>query len=185
MNDLALGRLKSKTEAYSSAIFFFVREYCYGSMFRYNAKGEFNIPYGGISYNRKDIRAKLNLIFSDEIRDAMKATDIHCEDFECFLTNLHLTENDFVFLDPPYDTDFSDYEGRTFTAEDQKRLAEFLKATPAKCMLVIKQTDFIYGLYAKDFYITSFDKHYTYNVCNRNDRKVKHLVITNYQTKTE
>ena len=36
------------------AIFYFIREYCYASMFRYNANGKFNVPYGGISYNRKD-----------------------------------------------------------------------------------------------------------------------------------
>jgi len=32
----------------AAAIFFFVRENAYASMFRYNSRGEFNVPYGGI-----------------------------------------------------------------------------------------------------------------------------------------
>ena len=52
-------------------------------------------------------------------------------------------------------------------------------------MLVIKKTDFIYDLYAEDFNVLSFDKQYTYNICNRNDREVKHLIITNYELPKE
>lgn len=185
MNDLALGKLKNYSDAYATAVFFFVREYCYGSMFRYNAKGEFNIPYGGMSYNRKDMASKLEAIFSEEAQRILQGADIHCKDFEEFLAVLQLSEDDFIFLDPPYDTDFSDYDGRSFTAEDQKRLAEFLKTTPAKFMLVIKKTDFVYDLYAEDFNVLSFDKQYTYNICNRNDREVKHLIITNYKPQKE
>jgi DNA adenine methylase len=42
------------TEEKASANWYFVRELCYASMFRFNAKGEFNIPYGGIAYNKKN-----------------------------------------------------------------------------------------------------------------------------------
>lgn len=31
------------------AQFFFIREYCFGSMFRFNSEGKFNIPYGWVS----------------------------------------------------------------------------------------------------------------------------------------
>lgn len=40
------------------AIFYFIREYCYSSMFRYNKSGNFNVPYGGGSYNRKYLTKK-------------------------------------------------------------------------------------------------------------------------------
>ncbi|MBP3848036.1 DNA adenine methylase [bacterium] len=30
----------------NSEYFYFIREYCYSSMFRYNSNGEFNVPYG-------------------------------------------------------------------------------------------------------------------------------------------
>ncbi len=178
-NDISLGRITGQSMQYQAANFYFIREYCYGSMFRYNANGEFNIPYGGMSYNRKDMRAKIDTMFNREIDQLFANTDIHCSDFEDFFENIHLTGDDFMFLDPPYDTDFSDYEGRAFTRLDQERLAHALKRTLAKFILVIKNTDFIHGLYEKDFHICSFEKQYTYNVRSRNDRDAKHLIITN------
>ena len=53
-NNIHLNRIKMPSEQYKAANFCFIREYCYGSMFRYNTKGEFNIPYGGMSYNSKN-----------------------------------------------------------------------------------------------------------------------------------
>ena len=38
-------------------------------------------------------------------------------DFEVFMEGLHLTRNDFVFLDPPYDSDFSTYAQNIFGRE--------------------------------------------------------------------
>ncbi len=163
-----------------AAVFFFIREYCYSSMFRYNTKGEFNVPYGGISYNRKDFQRKVDYLLSDEMHDKLQSADIHCEDFETFINTLDLTEDDFIFLDPPYDSDFSTYAQNEFGRAEQIRLCECLKRTPAKILLVIKNTDFIYNLYKDDFNITSFDKKYLVSFMNRNDRKAEHLVITNY-----
>lgn len=179
-NDYALKRQKPTSAALQAANFYFVREYCYGSMFRYNGKGEFNIPYGGISYNHKDLKAKIEHMYSEEIHAVFQNTSFSRGDFEAFLGTLNLTKRDFIFLDPPYDTDFSDYEGKAFTKADQERLAELLKRTPARFLLVIKNTEFIYNLYKEDFFIQSFENQYTYNVRSRNQRKVEHLLITNY-----
>ena len=100
-------------------------------------------------------------------------------DFADFFKQVKLTSGDFVFLHPPYDTDFSDYENRQFNKLDQERLANELKKMEAKFILVIKNTDFIKSLYEKDFNILSFDNTYTYNVRGRNKRDVEHLIITN------
>ncbi|KSV57674.1 DNA adenine methylase [Acetivibrio ethanolgignens] len=163
-----------------AAVFFFIREYCYSSMFRYNGKGEFNVPYGGISYNRKDFQKKVDYLLSEEMTAKLQSAEIYCEDFEVFINELNLTEDDYIFLDPPYDTDFSTYAQNEFGREEQKRLCECLKRTRAKILLIIKNTDFIYDLYKDDFNITSFDKKYMVSFMNRNDRDVEHLVITNY-----
>ena len=123
---------------------------------------------------------KINNIFAKDIEKLFENTDIYNCDFEDLLLNkLKLTENDFIFLDPPYDTEFSDYEGKNFDKSDQVRLAECLKKISAKFILIIKNTDFIYSLYKDHFRILSFDKNYTYNVRSRNDRNVEHLIITN------
>ena len=166
-------------EARNAANFFFIREYCYGSMFRYNSKGGFNIPYGGMTYNRKKLSEKIDRIFSDEIRDLFSGAELFCSDFSDFIAGHSLSERDFMFLDPPYDSDFSEYEGKAFTKEDQKRLAEILKKTDARFIMIIKNTEFIRSLYTDHFPILCFDKTYAYNVRSRNDRNVEHLIITN------
>ena len=178
-NDWNLGRI-SLPASQRAANFFFVRENCYGSMFRYNRNGEFNIPYGGMSYNKKDFLGKVQALFCQEAKDVFAGTDIHCKDFEQFLEDIQPTEHDFLFLDPPYDTEFSDYEGSAFTKLDQARLAVCLSKTKAKFLLIIKNTPYIENLYSKGFYIRRFDKQYTYNVRSRNDRAAEHLIITNY-----
>lgn len=179
-NDLLLGRLTGVSQAYRTANFYFIREYCYGSMFRYNRAGEFNIPYGGMSYNRKDLGAKVAHIFSPDMQNRFRGTQLCCMDFEAFLDTLDLTEDDFLFLDPPYDSDFSDYEGRAFTQDDQRRLARVLRATPAKFLLIIQNTAFIHDLYQGRFSILCSDKTYTYNVRSRNARNVEYLTIANF-----
>lgn len=166
----------------NSEYFYFIREYCYSSMFRYNSNGEFNVPYGGISYNRKNFQRKIDYIKSKELQTHFVNTDIYNLDFEEFLDEIKLTKNDFIFLDPPYDTDFSSYVNNTFDKQDQERLADYLiNKCPAKFMLVIKNTDFISDLYNnKGLYITSFDKTYMVSFKGRNNRDCEHLLITNY-----
>ena len=173
-------KLKLSDEFYC-AVFYFVRDYCYASMFRYNANGEFNVPYGGISYNRKDFKKKIDYLSSNELRDYLLNVDIYNLDFEDFCNKVSLNENDFMFLDPPYDTEFSTYAKNDFGKDDQIRLANYLKKTKAKFMLVIKNTEFIYNLYKDSgFNIKSFDKKYLVSFMNRNDKDVEHLLITNY-----
>lgn len=170
------------SQEFSSAMFYFIREYCYASMFRYNRQGKFNVPYGGISYNRKDFNKKIDYIGSGAIKKYMNKTKIYNMDFENFCNTINLTENDFIFLDPPYDTEFSTYAKNDFNKNDQIRLSNFLKTTKAQFMLIIKNTDFIYNLYNNNgFYIKSFDKKYLVSFQNRNNKAAEHLLITNYK----
>ena len=127
MNDMALCRIEPPSLAYKAANFYFIREYCYGSMFRYNALGEFNIPYGGVTYNKKNFLSKIQNLFDEKTAALLQNTAITCMDFENFLEQIGIKDDDFIFLDPPYDTDFSNYEGLSFTRNDQIRLADCLK----------------------------------------------------------
>ena len=167
--------------SFYTAIFYFIREFCYASMFRYNKNGKFNVPYGGISYNRKEFIKKINYISSKKIKDYMSETKIYCDDFENFLNEIRPKKGDFIFLDPPYDTEFSTYAKNEFAKQDQIRLCEYLKNTKANIMLIIKNTEFIYNLYnTKEFNIKTFDKKYLVSFQNRNDKETEHLLITNY-----
>ena len=174
--------ISNKNPKLHCALFFFMRNYAYSGMFRYSSKGEFNVPYGGIAYNRKLLAKKLNYYKSKELLDHFNKTQIYNLDFEQFLRKVKPNKNDFIFLDPPYDSEFSTYAQNAFTRDDQKRLADYLiEECKAKWMMIIKNTDFIYSLYnKKGVNIRTFDKEYVVSFMNRNDKKVTHLLITNY-----
>lgn len=150
-------------------------------MFRYNSKNEFNVPYGGMAYNKVNFKEKIIYLKNKNLIIFLKKAEIFTLDFEKFLNRFHFNENDFIFLDPPYDSEFSTYATNEFSKQDQIRLANFLKRTYAKFMVVIKETDFIKDLYKKSgFKIRSVDKRYMVNFKNRNKKNVRHLKITNY-----
>jgi DNA adenine methylase len=166
----------------AAAIFFFVRENAYASMFRYNSKGGFNVPYGGISYNRKDLARKVAYLQSPQVELHFKNTVIETMDFAAFLQKHPPRAEDFVFLDPPYDSEFSTYSQNEFGKGDQERLAGYLlKQCKAKFMLVIKNTPAILHLYGNaGLNIKAFDKKYLVSFQDRNNRDAEHLIITNF-----
>ena len=181
MNKHALGTI-NLNKAKATANWYFVREFCYASMFRYNRNKEFNIPYGGIAYNSKNFRLKVQNIFKPSIQELFKNSSFYNLDFAEFLKIAKPSVNDFIFLDPPYDSEFSEYDQNAFTKEDQVRLRDTLLKTKGKWMMVIKETEFIRLLYTlPGIYFIEFDKTYTYNVRGRNNRDTKHLIIVNYQ----
>lgn len=165
-----------------SAIFLFIRNYAYSGMFRYNSKGDFNVPYGGIGYNNKNFQKKIDYLKSEPLKRLLNSTVIENLDFEDFLIKYEPKDEDFIFLDPPYDSDFSTYAQNKFTQEDQKRLANYLtKDCRSKWMMIIKNTEFISYLYlGKGLNVYAFDKTYLVSFMNRNDKNTEHLLITNY-----
>ncbi len=173
---------KEISEEKRIANYYFIREFCYGSMFRFNGEGKFNIPYGGITYNKKDWRRKVGKLFSKESLKILSRTKISNKDFEFFLKKINLDQDDFIFLDPPYYCEFNEYDQRPFGKEDQIRLSNFLLDVKAKFILIIKENPFILDLYKnkKNIKIKSFDKTYLYNVRGRNSRKTRHLIIYNF-----
>lgn len=160
-----------------------VRTLCYSGMFRYAANGDFNVPYGGIGYNARDFSSSIAEFNDPKRLDFLKRTTMESMDFEMLFEKYkHFNSNDFVFVDPPYDSAFSKYnhEG-DFTRGDQERLRDTLLKCNAPWMQVIKTTDFIEALYTRPgIHLHRFDKKYGVNFRNRHDRGVEHLVITNY-----
>jgi DNA adenine methylase len=168
--------------AFKSAIFLFIRNFAYSGMFRYNSNGEFNVPYGGIGYNNKNFLKKVDYLRTKELKSLLELTIIENLDFEDFFKIYKPTNKDFIFLDPPYDSEFSTYAKNEFTQNDQIRLANYLiKSCKGMWMLIIKNTDFIFNLYNnKGLNIKTFDKTYLVSFMNRNNKNAEHLLITNY-----
>jgi DNA adenine methylase len=172
----------AQVEGVRAAEFFVVRELCYGAMFRFNAEGRFNIPYGGAVYNRKNLRDKATRLLSPEVRQRFAHVHLSCEDFEACLSRVApaLDGDGFVFCDPPYDSEFSSYDNLAFDLDDHRRLARVLGTLSCRWLLVVKATPEVESIYdplvGGTVHRHAFEKAYTYNVRGRNDRRTVHLV---------
>jgi len=168
-----------------SAAFLFLREYAYAAMFRFNGDDEFNVPYGGVSYNRKPFSTKVEGLFAAEMLGRLARTTWRSMDFEPFLEEAAPSADDLVFVDPPYDTEFSAYDNRRFDVADQERLRDVLEAQHARAMLIVKDTPMMRRLYRSDrWHLDATPKTYLWTIKSRNDRSATHLRITNYVPET-
>ncbi len=95
--------------------------YGFNHMIRFNSKGDFNLPVGNVDFNNNVISA-LTAYFS-YVKD--KDIAFFNMDFEAFLDNLNLTEDDFVYLDPPYLITFSEYN-KLWNEDSEMRLIKVL-----------------------------------------------------------
>ncbi len=164
------------------ASYYFLREYSFSSMFRFSRNGNFNVPYGGISYNKKSPSYRVKHWTSSDVQSHMKNTTFCNLDFEEFM-NIHNPKgNDFAFIDPPYDSEFSTYDQNIFSKKDQERLAEYLiNKTHVQFLAIMKNTDFIFNLYSdkedNNIHWKLFDKKYSVSFKNRNNKDAEHIVV--------
>jgi DNA adenine methylase len=144
-------------------------------MLRYNKSGGFNIPYGKYkSMKYEDLK-------NPEYERLLGRTEIYNVAFDQIFAKYNDPGN-FMFLDPPYDSTFTDYGYCKFGKNEHEQLAKAFKATQNKCTMIIGKTDYICGLY--DGYIVGeYDKKYKFRIhSGRVDDKinVQHLIITNW-----
>lgn len=155
--------------------FYYLRKTCFRGMLRYNKDGKFNIPFGKYkSINYDDLN-------NPKYEELLGRTEILNLDFEDIFNNYNDPAN-FMFLDPPYDSEFTDYGYCQFGKEEHRKLAKLFKETKIKCLMVIGKTDFISDLY-KDYIATEYDKKYKFKLyAGRvgDEINTKHLVIKNY-----
>jgi len=156
--------------------FYYLRKTCFRGMLRYNSKGEFNIPYGRYkNYNFEDIKNK-------EYEKLLKNTEVLNKDFKYIFDNYNSKDN-FMFLDPPYDSEFTDYGYCSFGKEEHKKLAKCFKETKIKCLMIIGKTKFISELY-DGYIVDEYDKNYRFKLHSGrvgNEINTKHLIIMNYK----
>ena len=106
-------------------------------------------------------------------------------DFQSFLDGFDFSKNAFMFVDPPYNCAFTQYDTVIFDRTDQERLATFLLEYKAKFMLGTQYKDMMKELYkSKNLYIQIYAKKYRFNIKRRFPRRVKHVFITHYDTNT-
>jgi len=154
--------------------FYYLRKTCFRGMLRYNKQGKFNIPFGRYkTYRFEDIKNK-------KYEDLLKTTEVRCENFESIFEEYNDQKN-FMFLDPPYDSEFTDYGYCKFDKTDHTRLAEFFKSTKIRCLMVIGKTPFIETLY-QGYIVEEYEKKYRFKIHSGrvgNEINTKHLIIMN------
>ena len=167
--------------AWSRAIsYVIVRQLCFSGMERYNAKGEFNVPFG----HYKKFACNLNYENSGQYWEMLSQSSIMCGDFELALNEA--TADDFVFIDPPY-LDRLGYHSGDGGDDVHSRLVARLKDAPYKWMIVHSDHEFYREQY-KDFNIMTKDFTYAQRFGKNKDHggaKVQHLYITNYDALPE
>lgn len=159
----------------NAARFYYLRKNAFRGMLRYNSKGKFNIPWG--RYDHIDISDLKDNRYSELLR----STTILCASYE-EIFKVHNDKSNFVFLDPPYDSEFTDYGYCKFEKENQENLAETFKTTKNKCLMIIGKTSFIEELYS-GYIVDSYSKTYQFKIHSGrigDEIDNEHLIIKNY-----
>lgn len=157
-----------------SVVYFFINKTAYSGMIRYNAAGEYNVPFG----RYKNFNTEL---ITDAHVELLKRTTLLCGDYS--IPFQQAKENDFMFLDPPYDCIFNDYGNIEivggFGEQEHRRLAEDFRNLSCRALMVIgktKLTDELYHNYIRGSYL----KTYSVNIRNRFKSETDHIIVTNY-----
>ncbi len=158
----------------------YLNKTCFNGLYRVNKKGLFNTPYA----NNK------RTVFCDpmEMRKAatlLESAEIICGDFHQVLME-HAQSGDFIFLDPPYVpvskyADFKRYTKEQFGEDDQRKLAEDVKALSQRgCKLMITNSNhpLVHDLY-RDFKIEIFQTRRMINK-DANNRTGEDVIVTTY-----
>lgn len=120
----------------TAALFYYLNRTGYNGLCRFNSRGEFNVPFGRhtrITYRREFPR----------YQEAFAGWTFTSGDFAA----PHVDDADFIYADPPYDVEFTEYSRGGFGWEDQVRTAEWLARHRGPVVLSNQATSRIIRLY--------------------------------------
>ena len=162
----------------------YLNKTCYNGLFRVNASGAFNSPYG--HYRRP------NIVNEQTIRGVSRyfnSCDItfFSEDFAAVLDRV--PRGGFVYLDPPYDpvsdtASFTGYNRGGFGREEQVRLKECCDALTArgvKFLLSNSATPFIRELYSS-YHVSIVQARRAVNSVASRRGAIEEVLVRNYGT---
>lgn len=179
-NKNAYNRLSDYTKA---ARTIYLNKACFNGLYRVNSKNEFNVPFGKKTkintYEGSNLITVSNYLTMNDIK-------IQSVDFEESLKTAK--KGDFVYIDPPYDSDtstFNNYTEDGFGKEEQRRLAQVYKDLDKRgvyVMLSNHNTTLINELY-KNYHIHIIEAKRNINANGKKRGKVEEVIITNYENK--
>ena len=162
----------------------FLNKTCFNGLWRVNAAGQFNVPFGKYASPR--------ILDVDVLRaahEALEVAEIRLADF-AELTR-ELRRGDFAYFDPPYvpvskTANFTAYASVRFGPADQERLATelaVLRKRGVSAMLSNASTDEMRALYAgHGFFVHTIQAARAINSDPSKRGDVSELVVTTYET---
>lgn len=125
--------MRPRSDIGRAARFIYLNRTCWGGLYRVNAQGAFNVPFGN---NGRVICRGEDLM---RVADALAGAELKAADFEEVVE--HAGEGDVVYCDPPYSVvtggGFRRYNGSVFSWEDQQRLASACKNASKRGAIVL------------------------------------------------
>lgn len=167
----------TEEKTYSDALlYYYINKTAYSGMIRYNAQGEYNVPFG--RYPNLNTR-----LVTMQHSHLLKRAEVLNLDYGVIFDMAN--DDDFMFLDPPYDCTFSDYGNVAyrddgFNEQEHRRLAQDFKNLSCKALMIIGKTPLtaeLYGGYIREEY----EKNYAVNIRNRFKSMATHIVVANYK----
>lgn len=128
-------------------LFYYLNRTCFNGLCRFNRDGYFNVPFG--KYKKVDFKKDFR-----EYRSMMAGWELYCGDF----ATLPLRPSDLLYVDPPYDVEFTQFAPRDFVWDDQVRLANWLVTHPGPIIASNSATDRIVHLYRGLGFIVTFEQ---------------------------
>lgn len=142
-NELLAGGGDESSDA--ASLFYYLNRTGFNGLCRFNRSGQFNVPFGRYA------RIRYVRDFSD-YRDALARWTFISVDLE----SVPIEDRDFIYADPPYDVEFTQYARARFTWDDQERTAVWLSRHRGPVVLVNQATQRIESLYRKLGYDVRF-----------------------------
>ena len=155
-------------------LYFFINKTAYSGMIRYNNNGEYNVPFG--RYPNLNTR-----LVTPQHSELLQRAEIFNVDYNQIFNMAQ--EDDFMFLDPPYDCVFNDYGNidmmNGFDEAEHRRLAADFRNLPCRALMVIGKTPLTEELYG-EYIFDEYYKNYSVNIRNRFNNDKMHIVVKNY-----
>jgi DNA adenine methylase len=114
----------------SAVLLYAINKLCFNGLYRENASGGFNVPFG-----QKKSLPIMTLDDLQEVSKALEQTEILNSDFEVSVEKA--ISGDFIYFDPPYiplgpSSSFTSYHSGGFDLADQERLADLMQKLSTK-----------------------------------------------------
>ena len=155
-------------------LYFFINKTAYSGMIRYNNNGEYNVPFG----RYPNLNTKL---VTQQHSELLQRAELYSVDYREIFDMAQ--EDDFIFLDPPYDCVFNDYGNidlmNGFDETEHRRLAADFRNLNCRALMVIGKTPLTEELYG-DYIFDEYYKNYSVNIRNRFNNDKMHIVVKNY-----